>query len=95
MALGARRDDVLRLILREGGAIVAAGTVVGMADALAATRAPSAFIGTIAEATRTTVSDPLLLLGAPALLATLALAACYTPAQRAMRIDPANTLRDE
>ncbi|HUI56336.1 MAG TPA: ABC transporter permease [Bryobacteraceae bacterium] len=95
LALGAGRDDVLRLILREGSAIVAAGTVVGLAGALAATRAAAAFVETLAEATRTTVTDPFLLLGAPALLATLALAACYVPAHRAMQIDPVTALRDE
>ena len=95
MALGAGRADVLGLVLREGGVIVASGTVVGLAGALAATRAASAFVETVGEATRTTVSDPLLLLGAPALLAALALAACYVPAHRATRIDPVTALRDE
>jgi predicted permease len=95
MALGADRGNVLRLILREGGVIVASGTIVGLAGALAATRAASAFVETVAEATSTTVSDPLLLLGAPALLAALALAACYVPAHRATRIDPVTALRDE
>jgi len=40
-------------------------------------------------------SDPLLLVGAPLLLAVLALLACYLPARKSMRIDPAVALRQE
>jgi ABC-type lipoprotein release transport system permease subunit len=42
-----------------------------------------------------TTFDPVLLLGAPLLLACLALAACYVPARRSMRVDPAIALRQE
>ncbi len=95
MALGARRGDVLLLVLREGVGIVAAGTIVGLALALAATRALASFLETMAETTRTTTSDPLLLVGAPALLAGIALAACYLPARRSTRISPVSALRTE
>jgi putative ABC transport system permease protein len=95
IALGARRGDILRLVLGEAGAITVAGTLVGLALALAATRALGALVETLAETTRTTVSDPLLLGGAPTLLAALALVACYLPARRSTRIDPSLALRSE
>lgn len=95
MALGARRADVLWLVLRESGVIVVTGTVAGLAAALLLTRALAAFVDTLAEATHTTMTDPLLLAGAPALLAALALAACYLPARRSTRINPVSALRSE
>ncbi|HWR54579.1 MAG TPA: ADOP family duplicated permease [Bryobacteraceae bacterium] len=95
MALGARRANVLWLVLREGSAIIAAGVVVGVAVALGLLRAVSHFAETLAETTRASASDPLLLVGAPALLAALALAACYLPARRSTRVDPVTALRSE
>jgi putative ABC transport system permease protein len=41
------------------------------------------------------MSDPLLLVGAPLLLAAIALVACYLPARKSLRIDPAVSLREE
>jgi hypothetical protein len=93
MALGATRMNVLALVLREGVAIVLFGTTVGLAVALAVTRALAAFVETLGSTTRTSISDPLLLLGAPTLLALVALAACYVPARRSSCIDPAVALR--
>jgi putative ABC transport system permease protein len=95
MALGARPVDVLRLVLREGGVIAVAGTLVGLVIALAVLRALASFVEALAEATRTSASDPVLLLGAPALLASLALLACYLPARRATAVDPLLALRSE
>jgi putative ABC transport system permease protein len=95
MALGARRGNVLWLVMRESGAIVIAGLVVGLAMALGITRALGSFVETLAEVTRTSLSDPVLLIGAPALLAVLALAACYLPARRSTQIDPVTALRTE
>ena len=95
MALGARRSHVLWLVLREGAAIIAAGTITGVLLALALTRALSGVVEALAETTRTSVSDPWLLLGGPALLMALALVACYLPARRATHIDPIAALRSE
>jgi ABC-type antimicrobial peptide transport system permease subunit len=95
MALGARRADVLWLVLREGAAIAAAGTVVGVAGAVGLTYALSSVVEALAETTRTSMADPTLLLGGPALLMLFALLACYLPARRSTRIDPKTALRAE
>jgi predicted permease len=95
MALGATRGSVLWLVLRESSAIIAAGTVTGLGLAVLLTRALSAVIETLAETTATTIMDPLVLVGGPALLATLALIACYVPARESTRIDPTVALRTE
>jgi macrolide transport system ATP-binding/permease protein len=95
MALGAQRAHVLWLVLREGTGIILAGTVTGLVLALALTRALSGVVEALAETTRTSVSDPLLLLGGPALLVALALIACYIPARRSTQVDPITALRSE
>jgi len=95
MALGAQHTDVVRLVIRESGVIIAGGTVAGLAAALALTWALASVVETLAETTHTTMTDPVLLLGGPALLAALALVACYLPARRSTRIAPAITLRAE
>jgi macrolide transport system ATP-binding/permease protein len=95
VALGATQGNVLGLVMREGVALVAVGTVIGMAGAWTATKVLSAMISVVASATSASTSDPLLLVGAPALLAALALVACYLPARKSMSIDPASALRQE
>jgi ABC-type antimicrobial peptide transport system permease subunit len=95
MALGAQRSDVLWLVLREGTGIMFAGTVTGLVLALALTRALSTVVEALAETTQTSVSDPSLLLGGPALLVALALVACYIPARRSTQVDPITALRSE
>jgi predicted permease len=95
MALGAGRGDVLRLVMREGIVLVGVGTVLGLAGAWNAARLLSGFVAAIATATSASISDPVLLVGAPLLLAGLALAACYLPARRSTRIDPVVALRQE
>jgi ABC-type lipoprotein release transport system permease subunit len=69
--------------------------VTGVVAALALTRALGAVVEALAETTRTSVSDPLLLVGGPGLLIGIALAACYLPARRSTRIDPVSALRAE
>lgn len=95
LALGARRADVLGLVMREGAVLVSVGTVFGLVGAWAGMRALSGFLAEVARIAGSSTSDPLLLAGAPLLLAALAMAACYVPARKSMRIDPAVTLRQE
>lgn len=89
IALGARRYNVLRLILIDGLAPVAVGLAAGLAISWMATR--------ILENQLYEVNplDPLTFIGVAALLLVVALIACYIPARRATRIDPVVALRCE
>ena len=89
MALGARAADVLRLVLREGMAPVFLGGAAGMFAAVAATRAIRTMLFGV------TPLDPVSFAAAPAVLAVVALLACYLPARRATRVDPIVALREE
>ena len=95
IALGATSQDVLGLVMREDAALVAVGTVLGLAGAWAAAKVLSAIVSVVASATSASTSDPLLLVGAPLLLAGLALVACYLPARKSTTIDPVRALRQE
>jgi putative ABC transport system permease protein len=95
MALGARRASVLGLVMREGAVLVVVGTIFGMAGAWAGMRGLSGIMAEVARVAGSSTSDPVLLIGAPLVLAALAMAACYLPARKSMRIDPAVTLRQE
>ena len=95
VALGAARGDVLGLVMKEGAVLVAIGTVIGLCGAWAGIRLLSALMSTVARTAGTSTSDPMLLVGAPLLLAALALGACYVPARKSLRIDPAAALRQE
>lgn len=94
-ALGARKGQVMMLVLREGLALIAAGTVIGFLGAVAVTKMVSAIATEFADAFQVRTNDPRLLLGAPLLLAGLALLACYIPAHRATKIDPLEALRQD
>ncbi len=95
VALGAARGDILRLVLREGVALVVLGTVLGLAGALGVMRALAGYLDMLSQITETTASDPVLLVGAPLLLAGLALLACWVPAYRSTRMNPLVALREE
>jgi predicted permease len=95
MALGARSSQVLRLVMKEGTALVAIGSAAGFAGAFVISRVLSSISNQLANIFGSSVHDPLLLIGAPLLLATIALLACYLPARRSARIDPLAALRDE
>jgi ABC-type antimicrobial peptide transport system permease subunit len=95
IALGAGKRDVLGLVMKEGAVLVAAGMIIGLAAALAGIRMMSGIMAEISRTAGASSSDPLLLAGAPLLLAAVALAACYLPARQSTRIDPAVSLRQE
>jgi macrolide transport system ATP-binding/permease protein len=95
MALGAKRQQVLGLVLREGMTLIGAGTVIGFLGAVALAKIMGSITTAFSDAFQVGTDDPRLLLGAPLLLAGLALLACYVPARRATSIDPLKALREE
>jgi predicted permease len=95
MALGARKGQALALVLREGAALVCVGTVLGFLGAMALAKILSAMTNIVVESLKVGTDDPRLLVGAPLLLAALAMLACYLPARRAAKIDPLKALREE
>jgi predicted permease len=94
-ALGASRAQVLRLVLREGAALVLAGTVLGFFGAIAMARILSALTDVFVRAFSVGTGDLRLLVGAPLLLAAVTMLACYLPARRSVRLDPLKALRQE
>ncbi len=95
VALGARAGQVLGLVLREGGGLILVGTAVGFAGAFAVSRALASLTAVLGTVFTSGTGDPRLLVGAPLLLAAVALLACYVPARRSIRIDPLTALREE
>jgi predicted permease len=95
VALGARGAQVQRLVLREGTVLIAIGSVLGIAGAAVFARGAGSLASMLANVFDTRADDPRLVYGAPALLAGLALLACYLPARRATRIDPVVALREQ
>ncbi len=95
VALGARSVDVLGLVMKEGAVLVAVGTVIGILLGRAGTRVLSAIMSEVARTAGTSTSEPVLLVGAPLLLAGLAMVACFVPARQSMHIDPVVALRQE
>jgi putative ABC transport system permease protein len=89
MAMGAQPRNMLGLILGHGARLALAGIVIGVLGAMALTRFLSSLLFGIAP------RDPLTFLGVAVLLFGIALAACYVPARRAMRVDPMVALRYE
>jgi putative ABC transport system permease protein len=89
MALGARRADVVRLVLGQGMRAAVIGLVVGAAGALALTRVLEGQLHGVSP------HDPSTFVAGAALMTLAALAAAYLPTRRATRVDPMEALRYE
>ena len=95
MAVGASELDVLRLMMKEGVLLVTSGTAIGLVCAWAGSRMLSAMNSSVEQVTTTSASDPVVLFGAPLVLAFLALLACYLPARKSTEVNPVVALRQE
>jgi putative ABC transport system permease protein len=89
MALGAQQTDVLRMILRQGMWLAGIGLALGVVLSLLLGRLMSSLLFGVSA------RDPLTFVAVTALLAFVALLACYLPARRATRVDPMVALRCE
>ena len=87
IALGAKRRDILLLVIGNALALTLAGVVIGLAGSVALTRVMSAMLY------KTSATDPVILVSSAALFLAVALMASYLPARRATRIDPTEALR--
>jgi ABC-type antimicrobial peptide transport system permease subunit len=87
MSLGADHGQVLRMVLREGGVLVALGLALGIAGAY--------FAGGVLRGLLFGIEphDPVTLVGVSLVMATIGIGACLIPARRAARIDPAIAMR--
>jgi putative ABC transport system permease protein len=88
-ALGASASSLLRLVLYRGLALAAFGLAIGIGGSIAVTGAMAAILYGIGT------RDPITMTSVGALLAGVALAACYVPARRATQVDPTVALRYE
>jgi len=89
MALGARRHQVLLMVLRDGMRTTLLAVIVGLVVAATGTRLLASQLFGV------TTTDPLTFVAVPLLLGLVALLACYLPARRASRVDPIVALRAE
>ena len=89
MALGARRINILNLVLRRGLALAAIGSIAGLAGAFAITRLMSALLYGVQP------HDPATFASVTLFFIAACVAACLIPARRAMRVDPIIALRHE
>ena len=89
MALGAQWHDIVRLIVGHGARLALVGIAIGIAAAFALTRLMKTLLFGVSA------TDPFTFVAVSILLIVVAVAACYIPARRAMRVDPMVALRHD
>ena len=89
LAMGARREDVLRMILRRAGVLTGIGTAVGVAMAVLLARGIASLLFGVKP------NDPTVFGTIVVSVAAIALVSSWLPARRAARVDPMEALRDE
>jgi putative ABC transport system permease protein len=89
MALGARRADVLRLVVRQGMTMTLIGLALGLVGAFSISRVLRGLLHGVSP------TDPLTFVAVSIVLLVVALLACLVPARRATRVDPIIALRTE
>ncbi|HET9533128.1 MAG TPA: ABC transporter permease [Blastocatellia bacterium] len=89
MAMGARRSDVLKMVLNEGMAMAAVGVIAGLASGLALTRVMASLLYEVSA------TDPAVFFSLALVLFLVAIMACLIPARRASGVDPMKALRWE
>jgi ABC-type antimicrobial peptide transport system permease subunit len=87
MSLGADSGRVQRMILREGGVLLGIGLIVGVAGAFGTAQVIEGLLFGI------TPYDPVTMVGVALMMAAIGIGACWIPARRAARIDPATAMR--
>ncbi len=95
IALGARGAQLMRLVMSEGAVMIAIGATAGWIGGYAIGRLLAAIAAPMARLVEGVGRNPMLMIGIPALLISLAAIACYIPARRSSRIDPLIALREE
>ena len=89
MALGAKKTNILTLILKQGLILLIIGSIAGLAGAVGLTRFLSSYLYEVSA------TDPVTFVFVPLLIAVVSMLACFIPARRAAKIDPMEALRYE
>jgi ABC-type antimicrobial peptide transport system permease subunit len=89
MALGAERATLVGMVMKQGLTLALVGLFAGLAGAIAVTRLMQTLLFNVRPA------DPVTMVVVAAVIASVALLACYVPARRATRVDPLIALRTE